>query len=36
MSASAITMMIIGVVIIWGGFGMSVAHAISKSKENRK
>ncbi len=36
MSASAITMMIIGMLVIWGGFGMSVAHAISKSKENKK
>lgn len=36
MSGSAIAMMIIGVVIIWGGFGASVALAISKSKEAKR
>ncbi|MBS4178549.1 methionine/alanine import family NSS transporter small subunit [Lederbergia citrea] len=36
MSASAITMMIIGVLIIWGGFGASVALAISKAKEAKR
>lgn len=36
MSGSAIAMMIIGVVIIWGGFGASVALAISKSREAKR
>ncbi|RWR06968.1 methionine/alanine import family NSS transporter small subunit [Siminovitchia fortis] len=36
MSGSAIAMMIIGVVIIWGGFGASVALAISKAKEAKR
>lgn len=33
MSASAITMMIVGIVIIWGGLGVSVAKAVSKGKK---
>lgn len=36
MSGSAIAMMIIGVVIIWGGFGASVALAVSKAKEAKR
>ncbi|WP_144461475.1 methionine/alanine import family NSS transporter small subunit [Siminovitchia fortis] len=36
MSGSAIAMMIIGVVIIWGGFGASVAWAISKANEAKR
>ncbi|MBD8006952.1 MULTISPECIES: methionine/alanine import family NSS transporter small subunit [Bacillaceae] len=36
MGGSAIAMMIIGVIIIWGGFGASVALAISKSKEAKR
>ena len=36
MSGSAIAMMIIGVIIILGGFGASVALAISKSKEAKR
>lgn len=32
MSGSAIMMMIIGVVIIWGGLAASVVNAIKKSK----
>jgi len=33
MSASAIAMMLIGMVIIWGGLGVSVAIAVKKGKE---
>ncbi|MBS4208525.1 methionine/alanine import family NSS transporter small subunit [Bacillus sp. FJAT-50079] len=36
MSGSAITMMIIGVLIIWGGLGASVALAILKAKESKR
>lgn len=36
MSGSAITMMIIGVFIIWGGLGASVALAISKARAAKK
>ncbi|WP_186576369.1 MetS family NSS transporter small subunit [Aquibacillus kalidii] len=32
MSASAITMAIIGVVIIWGGLIASITHAVKSSK----
>ncbi|WP_082220399.1 methionine/alanine import family NSS transporter small subunit [Domibacillus robiginosus] len=35
MSASAIVMMIVGVVIIWGGLGASISHAVKKAKENK-
>ncbi|WP_019156182.1 methionine/alanine import family NSS transporter small subunit [Robertmurraya massiliosenegalensis] len=33
MSASSIVMMIVGMVIIWGGLGASILHAVKKSKE---
>lgn len=33
MDGSALTMMIIGMVIIWGGLAASIANAISKSKQ---
>jgi hypothetical protein len=33
MSVSAIAMMIIGMVIIWGGLAASVAVAVKKGKE---
>ncbi|MGM7634130.1 MetS family NSS transporter small subunit [Bacillus sp. Hm123] len=33
MDGSAITMMIIGVIIIWGGLGASIAHAVTKAKQ---
>ncbi|WP_238941907.1 MetS family NSS transporter small subunit [Bacillus sp. REN10] len=33
MDGSAIAMMIIGVVIIWGGMGASIAHAVKKAKQ---
>ncbi|WP_309088793.1 methionine/alanine import family NSS transporter small subunit [Domibacillus sp.] len=35
MSASAVVMMIVGVVIIWGGLGASIGHAVKKAKENK-
>ncbi|MBA4535997.1 MetS family NSS transporter small subunit [Bacillus aquiflavi] len=33
MSASAITMMVSGMIILWGGFLASVANAVSKSRQ---
>lgn len=33
MGVSAIVMMVIGIVIIWGGLAASVTHAIRKSKQ---
>lgn len=33
MGAGAVTMMIIGIVIIWGGLGASIFHAVRKSKQ---
>lgn len=36
MSGSAIVMMVIGILVIWGGFGASVALAISKSREAKR
>ncbi|MEG9298841.1 methionine/alanine import family NSS transporter small subunit [Mangrovibacillus sp. Mu-81] len=33
MSGSAIIMMIVGIVIIWGGMAASIANAVSKSKK---
>ncbi len=33
MSTSAIVMMVIGVVIIWGGLAASIVSAVSKSKK---
>lgn len=35
MSTSAIVVMIIGMVIIWGGLAASIWNAVSKSKANR-
>lgn len=35
MSGSAIVVMIIGVVIIWGGLAASIGHAVKKSKESK-
>ncbi|MGD6878083.1 methionine/alanine import family NSS transporter small subunit [Bacillus infantis] len=34
MSASAITMMIVGMLIIWGGLGASIALAVSKARKS--
>lgn len=33
MTASAIVMMIIGIVIIWGGLAASIVYAVSKSRQ---
>ncbi len=33
MSGSAIVMMIVGIVIIWGGLAASIMNAVSKSKK---
>lgn len=32
MSLSAIIVMVLGIVVIWGGFAASIIHAIRKSK----
>lgn len=33
MDGSAITMMIIGIVVIWGGLAASIANAVVKAKQ---
>ncbi|MDY0405229.1 methionine/alanine import family NSS transporter small subunit [Virgibacillus sp. 179-BFC.A HS] len=35
MSASAVVVMIIGIVIIWGGLAASIVHAVRKAKESK-
>lgn len=35
MSTSAIVVMIIGMIVIWGGLIGSIANAVSKSKKKR-
>jgi hypothetical protein len=35
MSVGAIIMMIIGIVIIWGGLAASIMHAVGKARANR-
>jgi hypothetical protein len=35
MSASAITMMIIGVVVVWGGLAASITNAVVKAKKSK-
>ncbi|RLQ96541.1 methionine/alanine import family NSS transporter small subunit [Falsibacillus albus] len=35
MDASAIVMMIVGMVIIWGGLGASIVHAVRKAKASK-
>ncbi|WP_453994088.1 methionine/alanine import family NSS transporter small subunit [Bacillus nitroreducens] len=35
MGTSAIVMMIIGIIIIWGGLAASITNAISKSKQTK-
>lgn len=35
MSASAITMMIIGMLVIWGGMGLSIANAVRVEKAKK-
>lgn len=34
MSASAVVMMVVGVVVIWGGLAASIYNAVKKGKEN--
>ncbi|WP_461201678.1 methionine/alanine import family NSS transporter small subunit [Anoxybacillus sp. TBDG-1] len=34
METSALIMMLVGMVIIWGGFVASVAHAVKKSRQS--
>lgn len=33
MSGSAVLVMIIGMILLWGGFAASIIHAVKKSKE---
>lgn len=33
MDVSAIVMMVVGIVIIWGGLAASITHAVLKSKQ---
>ncbi|MGI8384697.1 methionine/alanine import family NSS transporter small subunit [Robertmurraya sp. P23] len=33
MSTSAIVMMVVGMVVLWGGFAASIANAVSKTKK---
>jgi len=35
MTASAIIMMVIGIVIIWGGLVASIVNAVNKAKESK-
>ncbi|MGM7722508.1 methionine/alanine import family NSS transporter small subunit [uncultured Metabacillus sp.] len=35
MSASAITMMVVGIVVIWGGLAASITNAVIKAKQNK-
>jgi len=35
MSAGALIMMVIGILIIWGGLVASIVHAANKAKERR-
>ena len=34
MSASSVVMMVVGVVVIWGGLAASIYNAVKKTKEN--
>ncbi|MFD1205422.1 MULTISPECIES: methionine/alanine import family NSS transporter small subunit [Sporosarcina] len=34
MSGGAILMMIVGILVIWGGLAASIVHAVMKSKSN--
>ncbi len=36
MSMSAIVVMIIGMIVIWGGLVASIVNAVSKSKKKKK
>ncbi|RLL46518.1 methionine/alanine import family NSS transporter small subunit [Oceanobacillus piezotolerans] len=33
MTAGAILLMVIGIVIIWGGLGLSIRHAMKRAKD---
>ena len=35
MSASAITMMVIGIVVVWGGLAASITNAVVKAKRSK-
>ena len=35
MDASAVTMMLVGMVIIWGGLAASILHAVKKAKQSK-
>jgi hypothetical protein len=35
MEGSALTMMIIGIVVIWGGLAASIVNAVYKAKQKR-
>jgi hypothetical protein len=35
MSAAAITMMVIGIVVIWGGLAASITNAVIKAKQSK-
>lgn len=35
MSGGAILMMVVGILIIWGGLAASIVHAVSKSKTSK-
>ncbi|MBO1510873.1 MULTISPECIES: methionine/alanine import family NSS transporter small subunit [Metabacillus] len=35
MSASAITMMVIGIVVVWGGLAASITNAVVKAKQSK-
>ncbi|MGM8211976.1 methionine/alanine import family NSS transporter small subunit [Virgibacillus sp. W0430] len=35
MSGSAILVMIIGIVLLWGGFALSIMNAVKKAKANK-
>ena len=36
MSTGAVVMMVVGVLIIWGGMGASIAFAVKKAKEAKR
>lgn len=36
MTASSIVMMVVGIVIIWGGLAASIANAVKKAKESKE
>ncbi|MGR9542186.1 methionine/alanine import family NSS transporter small subunit [Priestia megaterium] len=35
MDGSSMTMMVVGMVIIWGGLAASIAYAVKKAKESK-